>query len=265
MAKSVSQSREIWRLQHDGDKRVFIDDLAAERAIALSYNGIAHTVLMCSDQDIIDLAYGFSFTEGIISHSREIYGVEIAQGCNGVEVKIELAGRRFEQLKRARRSMAGRTGCGICGAEQLDHVIRPLPRLANSKSMDFDAIELGMRQLKQRQWLNKLTGATHAAALLDQQGQLLLIREDVGRHIALDKLIGAMLQGEIQGHAIAVTSRASFEMVQKAASAGIEILLAVSAATELAVTVANNYQLTLVGFCRAGRANIYCQPSRIVS
>ncbi|MBY5979443.1 formate dehydrogenase accessory sulfurtransferase FdhD [Ferrimonas balearica] len=239
------------------------DTLASEVPIALVYNGISHAVMMGTGQDLEDLAYGFSLTEGIIDAAMEIYGVEAVSAEQGISLHIELAGRRFEQLKRARRNLSGRTGCGICGTEQLQQVVRPLPPVANQVRMSLAAIDGALELMQQQQSLHRLTGSMHAAALMDTDGALLALREDVGRHMALDKLIGHQLRQGGSPKVVLVSSRASFEMVHKAACAGVEIVLSVSAATERAVETAKACGVTLAGFCRPGRLNIYTYPERI--
>ncbi|WP_211294086.1 formate dehydrogenase accessory sulfurtransferase FdhD [Vibrio gangliei] len=240
------------------------ETFAIETPVALVYNGIAHTVLMCSQADLDDLAVGFSLSEGIIGHARDIHDIDTVESSAGVELHIELSNRCFERLKQARRTMAGRTGCGICGSESLSHVVRTQPTLPNQSQFDWHLIDQVLADLKGKQTLNQITGATHAAVYVSEQGDILAIREDVGRHIALDKLVGYIARNKLAGGAILVTSRASFEMVQKTVSAGIEILLAISAATSMAVKLAEQSNLTLVGFCRPGRADAYTYPQRLL-
>ncbi|MBD1577622.1 formate dehydrogenase accessory sulfurtransferase FdhD [Vibrio sp. S11_S32] len=239
------------------------DELAVETAVAMVYNGIAHTVQMCSAIDLEDLAVGFSVTEGIVDDAKQIHGVEVVPVCNGVEVHIELANRHFERLKRARRNMSGRTGCGICGTESLQHVVRAVTPVSDTTTLSHQAIERALSQFKQHQTLNQQTGSTHAAAYISAKGEILAIREDVGRHNALDKLIGHYLTSDYQGGAILVSSRASFEMVQKTAAANVGILLAISGATSMAVDLSEQLNLTLSGYCRTGRMNVYTHSDRI--
>ena len=200
------------------------DELAEEVPVALVYNGISHVVMMATPKDLAQFAVGFSLSEGIIENRGEIYGMDVLQACNGLEVQIELSSRRFMGLKERRRALAGRTGCGVCGVE-------------------------------------------HAAAWVRPSGDLAGGHEDVGRHVALDKLLGhrAESEGAWQNGAALVSSRASYEMVQKAAMCGVEILFAVSAATTLAVDVAERCNLTLVGFCKPGRATVYTHPQRLIA
>ncbi|MNG88076.1 formate dehydrogenase accessory protein [compost metagenome] len=237
--------------------------LPCETPVALVYNGIAHTVMMCSPTELEDFAIGFSLSEGIIDSLQDIHDIEQVASCQGIEVHVTLANRCVHRLKEKRRTLTGRTGCGICGSESLDQVVRTLPRLPDSQRLEVTLIDKVLETLRPLQLLGQSTGATHAAVHLDGAGNILAIREDVGRHIALDKLVGHLCRSGRRDGAILVTSRASFEMVQKCASAGIEILLAISAATELAVERAEQTGLTLVGFCRPGRAEIYSGRQRI--
>ena len=241
------------------------DTLAKEVPVALVYNDIAHTVMMCSPRDLEDFAMGFSLTEGIIDKPADIYGIDIEEVCNGMEARIELATRCFVALKDHRRTLTGRTGCGICGAEQIQQVYKNIKKL--DRTLTVNANQLGgcLQQLYEAQELGKQTGSTHAAAFFSVEGKLLAIREDVGRHVALDKLLGWHAKADKPQGFIVVTSRASYEMVQKTVSCGIEMLVAISAATDLAVQMAEQYNLTLVGFAREGRATIYSGKERLLT
>ncbi|CAI1068442.1 formate dehydrogenase accessory protein [Serratia grimesii] len=240
------------------------DWLAEEVPVALVYNGISHVVMMCTPKDLEAFALGFSLSEGIIESSRDIYSIEINQTCNGLEVQIELSSRRFAGLKERRRAMAGRTGCGVCGIEQLADIFRPLPALPFTQSFSLTHLDSALKQLREVQSVGQLTGCTHAAAWLSPQGELLGGCEDVGRHVALDKLLGVRAKEGWQQGAVLTSSRASYEMVQKAAMCGVEILFVVSAATSLAVEIAERSNLTLVGFSKPGRATVFTHPQRIV-
>jgi len=239
------------------------DWLAEEVPIALVYNGISHVVMMATPNDLEAFALGFSLSEGIIDKPEEIFGMDLVPGCNGIEVQIELSSRRFMALKEQRRAMAGRTGCGVCGVEQLDQIGKPLQPLPFTQTFDLANLDAGLAQLRDYQPIGNLTGCTHAAAWMSPQGELLGGCEDVGRHVALDKLLGHRSQQPWQQGAVLVSSRASYEMVQKSAMCGVEILFAVSAATQLAVEVAERCNLTLVGFSKPGRATVYSHPQRL--
>lgn len=256
-----------WR---EGQPVVVPDAVAQEVPIALVYNGISHVVMLATPADLEDFAYGFSFTEGIITHRGQIYGVEAkalfdAQGqLQGVELHIELATQQFTALKAQRRNLTGRTGCGLCGAESLQQVFKQ-PKSATSAlvAVSSSAIDAAMLGLKSQQPLQQLTGATHASAIADASGQVVCVREDVGRHNALDKLIGSLLRQDCDfsmfwpQHWVLTTSRASYEMVQKVAMAGGQTLIALSAPTALAVSLAQEYGFLLVGFAKIGQCVVY--------
>ncbi|MCX8982405.1 MULTISPECIES: formate dehydrogenase accessory sulfurtransferase FdhD [Citrobacter] len=243
------------------------DEVAEEVPVALVYNGISHVVMMASPKDLEHFAVGFSLSEGIIESPQDIYGMDVVPSCNGLEVQVELSSRRFMGLKERRRALAGRTGCGVCGVEQLNDIGKPVQPLPFTQTFDLANLDNALRHLNDFQPVGQLTGCTHAAAWVQPSGHLAGGHEDVGRHVALDKLLGRRaIEGETWQHgAVLVSSRASYEMVQKSAMCGVEILFAVSAATTLAVEVAERCNLTLVGFCKPGRATIYTHPQRLVA
>ncbi|EEP91005.1 Protein fdhD [Yersinia kristensenii ATCC 33638] len=263
LSTGICGARQLNVLQRHQMAEPQLDWLAEEVPVALVYNGISHVVMMATPKDLEAFALGFSLSEGIISTPQEIYAIDVNPGCNGIEVNIELSSRRFVGLKERRRAMAGRTGCGVCGIEQLDDIFRPITPLPFTQSFDFNHLDHALAQLKQVQTVGQLTGCTHAAAWINPQGELLGGCEDVGRHVALDKLLGIRAKQPWRQGAVLVSSRASYEMVQKAAMCGAEILFAVSAATTLAVEVAERCNLTLVGFSKPGRATVYTHPQRI--
>ncbi|HII4352854.1 TPA: formate dehydrogenase accessory sulfurtransferase FdhD [Enterobacter cloacae] len=242
------------------------DFLAEEVPVALVYNGISHVVMMASPKDLELFAIGFSLSEGIIDHPQEIYGMDVVQACNGLEVQIELSSRRFMGLKERRRALAGRTGCGVCGVEQLNDIGKPVAPLPFTQTFNLARLDHALEHLNDVQPIGQLSGCTHAAAWVLPSGDIAGGHEDVGRHVALDKLLGRRArESDVwkQGAAL-VSSRASYEMVQKSAMCGVEILFAVSAATTLAVEVAERCNLTLVGFCKPGRATVYTHPQRLI-
>lgn len=241
------------------------DFLAEEVPVALVYNGISHVVMMASPKDLELFAIGFSLSEGIIAHPQ-IYGMDVVHACNGLEVKIELSSRRFMGLKERRRALAGRTGCGVCGVEQLNDIGKPIIPLPFTQTFNLAHLDRALEHLNDVQPIGQLSGCTHAAAWILPSGNIAGGHEDVGRHVALDKLLGrrARESNVWQQGAALVSSRASYEMVQKSAMCGVEILFAVSAATTLAVEVAERCNLTLVGFCKPGRATIYTHPQRLI-
>jgi FdhD protein len=244
------------------------DWVAEEVPVALEYNGISQAVMLATPLDLEDFALGFSLSEGILATADELFDVE-EQACEqGITLRLRVAGSAFARLKDHRRSMAGRTGCGLCGTETLAQVVRelpPLPAPANGPVLQRQAIARAMAQFRGLQTLQQATGAVHAAAWCSAAGHVEFLREDVGRHNALDKLVGALVRAGVGAGTgfIAVTSRASFEMVHKTVAAGVPLLAAVSAPTSLAVQTAERAGLTLVGFAREQDLVVYSQPGRL--
>lgn len=240
--------------------------VAAEVPIALEYNGISHAVMLGTPADLDDFALGFSLSEGLIASASELYDVEARVSREGLTLAIDIASAAFNRLKLRRRTLAGRTGCGICGTESLDQVLRPLPDLsARGPRITPAALARANGALPPQQPLQRQTGAAHAAAWCSSGGEVQLVREDVGRHNALDKLIGALAHAQVNTTAgfVLITSRASVEIVQKSAMAGIALVAAVSAPTSLAVRVANDCGQTLLGFSRGDEFSVYTHPHRI--
>ena len=243
------------------------DMLAEEWPIALEFNGVTHAVMLASPCDLEVFALGFALSEGIIDQEAQCYGIEVVVAPAGWTVRVNIATSCFARLKEKRRNLTGRTGCGLCGAESLQHVMRPLPDLtASVQRVSGKSIDLALQNLRAHQVMQQATGATHAAAWFDASGKLRLLREDVGRHNALDKVIGAGVRGgdpDWQQGMLLVTSRASMEMVQKTAVAGFPVLVAISAPTRLAVQIANDHGVCLIGFAKPGRWTIYSHPQRV--
>ena len=238
-----AQSVSVLNLDGSRKSDFVIDEVPA----ALVYNGISHTVMMVTPLHLEDFALGFSLAEGIVQ-----------------DVHLTVSSESFWKLKEHRRTMAGRTGCGICGTESLEGVMRPLKALPFTQRFDLKHYGAGLAGIAQTEELRSLTGGTHAAVWLRHDGTVAFGREDVGRHVALDKLLGCRARTKEHDGALFVSSRASYEMVQKAAACGVEILFAVSAPTALAVEVAQRCNLTLAAFCRDKRANIYTHPQRLI-
>ncbi|MCK3654319.1 sulfurtransferase FdhD [Pasteurellaceae bacterium Macca] len=243
------------------------ENLIKEVPVALVYNGISHTVMMCCPTDLADFALGFSLAEGIIPHPSALYGLDIVETALGIEVQLEISSRCFLALKEKRRSMAGRTGCGICGVEQLQQVQQEckfLPK--NDRLFQVNPLILNscLQKMEENQPLASQTGAAHAAAFFSPEGELFAVREDVGRHVALDKLLGWHANANQPLGFVFVTSRASFEMVQKCLACGIEMLCAISATTEMAVNIAREHRFTLVAFCRQNRGTVYSGEHRLI-
>lgn len=251
-----------WR---DGQRETVEDVVAEEVPIALEYNGISHAVMMATPADLEDFALGFSLTEGILAAPGELYECEIVPGCEGVQVQMRIATERFVALKEKRRNLTGRTGCGLCGAETLEQAVRHPQAVRGGAVFSVEQVHAAFAQMQAGQQLQQATGATHAAAWMDASGRIVLVREDVGRHNALDKLIGALAEEGAdfaQGAAI-ITSRASYEMVQKAATVGIGFIAAVSAPTALAIRLAEETDVTLLGFVRKQGHVVYARPHRL--
>jgi len=264
-ASAGARSATEWR-HRDGPAAPVETQLAVETPVALEYNGISHAVMLATPCDLEDFALGFSLGEGILDRAGDLYGVEASHAAGGITLSLDIAAGAFARLKERRRSLVGRTGCGICGTESLDQVLRPLAALpAPPWRLRAAALAMATAALPGLQPLQRLTGATHGAAWCAPDGAILHVREDVGRHNALDKLIGALVRAGVasdQGFAL-ITSRASVEMVQKAASAGIALLAAVSGPTTLAVQTAAQLGVTLIGFARGTNFSVYAHRDRI--
>jgi formate dehydrogenase accessory protein FdhD len=241
------------------------DRVAEEVPVALEFNGVSHAVMMATPADLEDFAYGFAVTECIVDDASQIHDCECSSNVQGHTVHLTIAASCFARLKEKRRNLTGRTGCGLCGTESLAHAIRQLEPLQTAQRFHASAVTLAVANMREHQLLSAVTGATHAAAWCTADGQIELIREDVGRHNALDKLVGALLHASLdasQGF-VTITSRASYEMVQKTASAGIALLAAVSGVTGLAVDVAQSAGLSLLGFTRGPDFSIYSHSERL--
>ncbi len=236
-----------------------VDKVALESPIALVYNGVSHVVMMATPHNLEQLALGFSLSEGIIDSVEQFYGVDTMITSGGIELNIDINTEKFVKLKHWRRNQTGRTGCGLCGAESLQQAIRPVPPVPDVKHLDGKLLQTAILSLNEQQLLQKQTGASHCAAWYDLQGKLQWLSEDVGRHNALDKLIGTLYQQKINltEGIVLVSSRASYEMVTKSCQVGISRLAAVSAPTSLALNLAKTSGLRLVGFARPGRFTVY--------
>ena len=232
------------------------DTVAAEVPVALVYNDISHAVMMATPTDLEPFAYGFSLTEGIIDQTADVYSLDVAHHSQGIELQLRVSSRVFNHLKERRRHLTGRTGCGLCGVESLDQVQRALTPVT-PEPIAHEAIQRAVAELTNHQPLFDATGAVHGAAWCTPEGAIQFVMEDVGRHNALDKLIGQRLLTTADVGFALLSSRASFEMVQKCIVAGIPNLISVSGATQLVVTLAHEYTLNLVGFARNDRHVVY--------
>ncbi|WP_342616175.1 formate dehydrogenase accessory sulfurtransferase FdhD [Rhodoferax sp. GW822-FHT02A01] len=240
------------------------DCVAEEVPVAFEYNGISHAVMMATPDDLEDFALGFSLSEGIVESAQQVHDLEVSSTTQGCTLHIRIAASQFARLKDMRRNLTGRTGCGLCGTESLAQAVRIPRSQAQHVRFGASAVASAVQNLRARQMLLSVTGATHAAAWCDPSGNIVTLREDVGRHNALDKLIGALAHARADAASgfVAVTSRASYEMVQKTACAGIGTLAAVSGVTGLAVEVAQQAGLTLLGFARGDNLTVYTHPEQ---
>ena len=268
MSKQGSIHRLAHRLTAAGDEA--LDEIVAEEvAVALVYNGISHAVMMATPCDLEDFALGFSLTEGIVEKASEVYDIETEPAGHGVEVRLSIASQRMVRLQERRRSLAGRTGCGLCGVDSLEAALRPVRvSTAADATISRRVIAQAMAALPGQQRINKVNGATHAAGWATADGTLLAVREDVGRHNALDKLGGALALLERPAGErgfVVVTSRCSYEMVHKAAALDAMAIAAVSAPTSLAIETAEQAGIVLAAFVRESRLTVYANAQRIVS
>jgi FdhD protein len=269
----------------DGEAAADAASIAEEVPVAMVYNGEPFVVVMASPADFEDLALGFSITEGIVAGPDDFRIVEVVRHSRGVEIQMHIGDEAAQRIAERRRGISARTGCGVCGVESIDEVLR-VPRVVSSAArFSKDALWRAAEALEARQPVNAETRAVHAAGLADVNGALAIVREDVGRHNALDKVIGAAIQEkqkqiprfaqddnlalvdnlahDDKGSFLVVTSRASYELVQKTAAAGIPLLAAVSRPTSLAIQLAEQANITLVGLLRGRTANVYSHPSRL--
>jgi FdhD protein len=242
------------------------EQIVEETPVAIVYNNIPHVVMMATPTDLEDFALGFSLTEELIHAPEDMERITIERYSRGVEIKTTVADRCGAAIADRTRRLTGRTGCGICGADSVDAVLKQIHPVANTGTITIAAVQRALETLAANQPLNAVAGAVHAAAWARTDGSLVLIREDVGRHNALDKLVGAAVKAKVSPESgfVVVTSRASFEMVQKATVLGAPLLAAISGPTGLAVRVARQAGLTLVGFARGGRLTVYTHPDRLV-
>lgn len=243
-----------------------VEDMVVDEVpVALVYNGVSHAVMMATPADLEDFALGFSLSEGILGQAGECYDIEVVSGANGIAVHLRIAGAAFHALKERRRSLAGRTGCGLCGIDSLQQVARALPRLGPARGFRAAAVRRALAAVGEEQALARATGAAHAAAWCGMDGGLRLVREDVGRHNALDKVIGAMARVRAQPAQgfLLITSRVSYEMAQKAAMAGVAALVGMSAPTLAAVALAEGAGMTLLAFARGRDFVCYTHPQHL--
>jgi FdhD protein len=254
--------RQIWR---EGSPSVGSRSIPEETAVALTYNGGTYAVMMTTPRDLEDFAVGFSLSEGLIGSSSDIDSLDIVHLEDGVELRMWLSRPKADRLQERRRHIAGPTGCGLCGIESIAEAMRPAAVIAPGRQFSPQQIMVAMQGLPSRQKLNIETRAVHAAAFWNATSGIVALREDVGRHNALDKLSGALARGSIAtGEGIILlTSRVSVEMVQKSAAIGASVMVAVSAPTALAVRMADAAGITLAAIARADGFEVFTHPHRI--
>jgi len=255
--------RRIW---HRNDLSFGGRSIPEETAVALTYNGGTYAVMMTTPQDLEDFAVGFSLSEGIIGSVAELDSLEVLHQGDGVELRMWLSGPKADRLHERRRRIAGPTGCGLCGIESVAEAVRPAAIVGPGRQFSSDQIMTAMMNISSRQKLNIETRAVHAAAFWEISKGFVALREDVGRHNALDKLSGALSRESIvtgQG-IILLTSRVSVEMVQKSAAIGATVMVSVSAPTALAVRVARAAGITLAAIARVDGFEVFTHPDRIL-
>ena len=258
----TTADRKIWRDGNVGEGTRLIPE---ETAIALSYNGGTYAVMMGTPQNLQDFAIGFSLSEGIVQSPDEIVSLDIVELDDGIELRMWLASPQAERVNERRRHIAGPTGCGICGIESIAEAVRPAAIVAEGRVFSPHEIMAAMASMTVLQQINIQTRAVHAAAFWTPAHSLVALREDVGRHNALDKLAGALAQARVSAREgiVLLTSRVSVEMVQKTATIGAPVMVAVSAPTALAVRTADAAGITLAAIARADGFEIFTHPQRI--
>lgn len=251
-----------WRA---GELSLTQDQVADEQPIALTYQGIPHVVMLATPDHLDDLGVGFTLSEAIVQRADEIQSVQVINEDGALEVRMSIATERFSALLRTHRNLTGRTGCGLCGAETIEQAIRHPAAVSSGVTLTHIELQAALAKLQSLQPTNAITGSVHAAAWALPGAGIQLLREDVGRHNAMDKVIGALIHERIdltKGYVV-ITSRASYEMVQKAATLGISLLAAVSAPTALAIKLADECGLTLIGFARNNSHVVYTHSHRL--
>ena len=236
-----------------------------ETPVALTYNRTTHAVMLASPADLDDFAHGFSLSEGIIDAAHDILALEIVEVPDGIECRMDLAADRLQALTRRQRRLAGPSGCGLCGLDSLAAAVRPAPAVPPGRTYAPAMVQAAMAAMPVAQTMNMATHAVHAAAFWTPEQGLIALREDVGRHNALDKLAGALLRADVTpaDGVLLLSSRVSVEMVQKAATLGAPVIAAISAPTSLAIDVADRSGITLIGVARADGFEVFTHPYRI--
>ena len=262
VAPSGLQKRTVKSRESSSTTEVGVDLVADEVPVAVTYNGKTHAVMMASPVDLEDFAVGFSLTEGIVNQLNDISSVEVVTASQGVSLQVVVPARFNDRLAQRQRSLSGRAGCGICGLSDIAAAVPNLTPLNSMAAPSHSAVSLASQTLHAKQSLQQACGGIHGAALCNGSGEVLLVREDVGRHNALDKLIGAAFKANPERpfdetDFILLSSRASHELVNKCVMAGVTSLVTISAASSLAIDIANQTNLNLIGFVRGDRQLIY--------
>ena len=241
------------------------DEVAEEIPVALIYQGVPHVVMLATPANLEDYAVGFTLSEGLVARPDEIRAVEVTYGAGVADVRVAVAWERFTELLHRRRNLTGRTGCGLCGAETAEEAIRECGPVGPGPTVAIADLHAAIEQLGSMQPINTRTCSVHAAAWVVPGRGIHLVHEDVGRHNALDKTIGALVRerADFSSGYMLITSRASYEMVQKSATVGISFLVALSAPTAFAVRLAQKTGLTLVAFARRDQHVVYAHPQRL--
>jgi FdhD protein len=239
--------------------------VATEVPVALTYNRATHAVMLASPSDLADFALGFSLSEGIITHPDQIEALDIVPLPEGIEARMDLAADRLDRLTRRQRRLAGPSGCGLCGLDSLAEAVPTPPRVPSGPAFPAAMIAEALRQLRPAQTLNEATRAAHAAGFWHPDRGMVALREDIGRHNALDKLIGALARQNIPGHSgiLLLTSRVSVELIQKTAILGCGVIVAISAPTTLAIAQAEAAGITLIGIARDDGFELFTHPERV--
>jgi FdhD protein len=256
--------RQIWRRSGVSEGLRAVPE---ETALAITYNGGTYAVMMGSPQDLRDFAFGFSLSEGVVAGIDEIESFEAVAFDDGVELRMWLASDKAESISARRRQIAGPTGCGLCGIDSITEAVKPAAVVAAGGSFSFDQIMTAMDALAPLQTINIETRAVHAAAFWTPEKGIVALREDVGRHNALDKLAGALAQAKVDARQgmVLLTSRVSVEMVQKTAAIGAPVMVSVSAPTALAIRMAEAAGITLAAIARSDGFEVFTHSGRVTA
>mgnify|MGYP001195776770 CR=1 FL=1 len=253
------------RVAREGGREEVSRAVPSEVPVALTHDGSSYAVMLASPMDLQDFGVGFSFTEGVIGEAAEIADLDVVEHDDGLEVRMWLTPDPSRKLVARRRHITGPTGCGLCGVESLEDAARPLPRVADGITVDAADIHAALDAMMPAQRIGRETRAVHAAGFWTADEGLVVLREDVGRHNALDKVIGAVMRSGRSGETgmVVMTSRVSVELIQKTARLGAAILVAVSAPTSLALKMAEEAGITLVAVARDDAFEIFTHPHRV--